>query len=297
MRTRITDQDKIDIVQKYLSGEYTCTKLAEEYGRTIGAIGQLLKRRGVLVSRRKYSLDESYFDFIDTEDKAYFLGLLYADGCNSSNRPLITISLQEEDLEILEKFKNHIQTDMPCRYISNLNKKDGYIRKPQWCLAVFSKNISDRLTELGCTPNKSLTLKFPTEDQVPKHLLRHFLRGMWDGDGSYSFWKSTCIDKKYNKIYYRTSFDVSLVGTDDICIGIRKFIEESVDIRCSIREIKNKEVKRLKIIGGMENMYKFMTWLYKDSNIHMNRKYKKCKEIEFLMSNRFDTINFFNGKT
>jgi hypothetical protein len=165
----------------------------------------------------------------------------------------------------------------------------GYVRKPQWSVALFSRKIANQLTKLGCIPAKSLTLKFPTEEQVPKNLLRHWLRGMWDGDGSFSHWKYYNEKRKYHGI----SFDASFVGTLDVCIGIKQFIEENIDIRCDIKKIKNKEVKRLKIVGGIQNIYKFMVWLYQDSTIWMNRKYNKCKEMESFMSEKFDTLNFF----
>ena len=60
--------------------------------------------------QRKYNIDETFFDVIDTEEKAYFLGLLYADGCNATNRNAVILSLKEDDKEILEKIKQSFTT-------------------------------------------------------------------------------------------------------------------------------------------------------------------------------------------
>ena len=54
--------------------------------------------------RKKYYLKEDIFDNIDTEEKAYWLGFLYADGNVANNASRIRLSLAENDLEILEKF-------------------------------------------------------------------------------------------------------------------------------------------------------------------------------------------------
>lgn len=50
---------------------------------------------------RKYSLNESYFEKIDSEEKAYFLGFLFSDG--SVSKYSLNLSLAEVDKEILEK--------------------------------------------------------------------------------------------------------------------------------------------------------------------------------------------------
>lgn len=61
------------------------------------------------------------------------------------------------------------------------------------------KTVND-LKRLGCTEQKSLNLTFPTKEQVPPHLLHHFIRGYFDGDGSISL--------------YNNDYHVSIVGTE-----------------------------------------------------------------------------------
>lgn len=123
---------------------------------------------------RKYFLDESFFDIIDTEEKAYFLGFFAADGTNESNENCAKIELAEKDKEILEKFKLLIKSEAPlgfCNWKKNFPDKQN-----SYTLRMCSRKISKKLSELGCTPLKSLNLKFPTEQQVSQKFIRHFIR-------------------------------------------------------------------------------------------------------------------------
>ena len=283
MSSKLTDKQKIEIVEKYSTGKYTCASLGREYCVSGSSINSLLRRRNVAINsdpsstRRQYSLNEHYFDIIDTENKAYWLGWMYSDGCNDKNS--ISISLQEEDREILEQLARDIDSTRPLVFISNNNKKDGYIRKPQWKIDITSKHMHHQLIKLGCPPAKSLILTFPNEKQVPNHLLKHWLRGMWDGDGTFCHWIG-----KSNLKYEHFHLESSIVGTENICYGIKDFIFNETGILTRVKAIKNKLVKRLKITKILD-IYNFMLWLYSDCTIYMNRKYNKCNEIERLLYN------------
>ena len=58
----------------------------------------------------KKSLNENYFESIDTEHKAYWLGFMLADGCVNKSRDRIELSLKEEDYDHLVKFKNDLNS-------------------------------------------------------------------------------------------------------------------------------------------------------------------------------------------
>lgn len=82
---------------------------------------------------------------------------------------------------------------------------------------LISKHFKTRLCELGCIPNKSLILKFPDENLVPKNLIKHFIRGYFDGDGciSYSF-----LNKEKDIISPR----LSLLGTENFLNGCMEYL-------------------------------------------------------------------------
>lgn len=159
-------------------------------GFTESTIYNVLKRNNIKtlsveLASRKYPINEDFFDVIDTQEKAYVLGLLYADGCNLSNTNSVCLSLKAADLHILEEFRDLVSPERPIGVYTSKQCSDSC------SLNLASKHVSDQLTKLGCMPQKTHKLQFPNEDQVPKHLIRHFIRGYFDGDGYIGVCKSS----------------------------------------------------------------------------------------------------------
>lgn len=127
--------------------------------------------------------NENYFDIIDTPQKAYFLGLLYADGCISHTTRtsgsicyIMAIALQEDDKYVLEKFRIEMERPNNLLFIRGNDH-----RKAKFCFTVSGEKIHHDLEKHGCVERKSLILQFPTT--VPEELMSHFIRGYFDGDG------------------------------------------------------------------------------------------------------------------
>lgn len=121
----------------------------------------------------KYQFNEAFFDTW-TPEMAYVLGVLATDG----NVGKYHVCLTSTDLDLIEKVRsligsNHDITEKPAR---------GWSRKIQYGLSVSSLKFVTALGQMGVTAHKSLTLRFP---QMPQECVRHFLRGCWDGDGSF----------------------------------------------------------------------------------------------------------------
>jgi hypothetical protein len=267
--TKLTDQEKIDIVIKYIHHSISCDKLAIEYKCSKSNIRGILIRRGVKLRNRhetskKYTINEHYFDIIDDEHKAYWLGLLYADGCNHINNKSVSIGLEESDRYILEEFKKDLQSNKPLyyqkEYKSGIDKK--YLSKPQYKLVISNKYISNRLKELGCVPQKSLTLKFPNQNQVPNHLMNHFIRGYFDGDG----WIPKYIRKNNVKVY-----QIGIMSSHEFCQSLYFYLLDNLSINVSIEIRGNSSVINVR----NKNSYDiFSEWLYKDATIYFERKYQ-----------------------
>ena len=206
-------------------------------------------------SSRIYPLNENYFDVIDCEEKAYFLGFLYADGCNHTKKGCVTLTLQEKDKEILTSLSKLLQPTKPLQQLKN---SSGFkTNQSAYRLVLASKRISEKLVTLGCTGGKTMTLQFPTEDQVPKELQRHFIRGYFDGDG------------------YVGEHQASLVGTYNFCSAISKISEEIIGGKFYLRYKGNYPTSE--IIVNRRKARKFLDWIYKDSTIYLQRKYAKYK--------------------
>lgn len=182
------DIEEQNIVDMYTEQNMSTVKIAKVYGCNHHKIEHILEKHDIPrtgASRRKYKLNEAYFDFIDNQNKAYILGFLFADGYNSIPKHTVTMSLQEDDKEILEKIRCEIGSEKELEFLDYSNKHDfGYTYKNQWRLNMFSKHMCDSLDKLGMHQNKSLILEFP---DIDKSLYRHFIRGYFDGDGD-------CID-------------------------------------------------------------------------------------------------------
>ena len=162
VNTKISEDKYIEIVKLYKEG-LSSVEIAKSYGVTHKTITKILDKCGIQRrngGRRRYKLNENYFDDIDTPNKAYILGFLYADGSNSESKCTISMSLQEEDGYILEKIRKEIGSEKPLEFLDYSNKHDGgYNYKNQYRLLMFSRHMCDALKDKGVVPNKSLILQ------------------------------------------------------------------------------------------------------------------------------------------
>lgn len=220
-------------------------------------IRNILKKYDSYVSRtsRFRSCNETYFDRIDDPEKAYFLGLMYSDGCN--NREGLTLQLCEPDQYLLIEMARAMGSPQ------NLHQpaKRKPFHKQKYVLAIYSRKISDALSKLGCVPAKSLILQFPSEQQVPRDLMSHFLRGVFDGDGSVYF------NTKDRKI------GVSITGSPYFCEGVQTFIEQRLGVKPRLHGYSHSRAKDIKL--STRGSIVFLDYLYSDATIRMSRKYDK----------------------
>jgi hypothetical protein len=227
---------------------------------------------------RKYTLNENYFDSIDTEDKAYFLGLLNADGCNAGLT--VRIALQEQDVDILNKFKYYINSDSPLRVREShklIKNNKEYTCKQQYLLLLNSRYLCNRLSNLGCVPAKSLILKFPKE-HLSDDLVKHFIRGYFDGDGSVYTFKNKDPKRKIGyAIRFAASFSCNIYFAEELV----KYIQKELDITFTSYQNKNEHPDSVKIsIFSHKTVVRFLDWLYQDATVYLNRKFNKYHEIK-----------------
>lgn len=265
---RLTHQEKSILFEMYETGNYSANQLTQYFPISSVAINNLLRRNGYKAKspselKRKYPIVEDFFDIIDTEEKAYILGLLYADGYNQTERNSVSIGLKEDDKEILEKMTELIQPTKPllCLNLSNARKRVGFENaQNQYRLVIANKHISERLVELGCGKAKTYNLIFPTEEQVPSHLIRHFIRGYFDGDGSVSG------DKQKQ---------ISFVGTVNFLKPLQQILMEELGFSETKLDRRHKErdneIRSLRYCG-INQCIKFRDWLYEDVTIFLKRK-------------------------
>ncbi len=193
---------------------------------------------------------------------------MYADGNVYLKTNRIKLSLVEKDKDILEKFKKLIESNNPITYYNRTNKNENWQNVYEF--AFTSKKVTNDLIKLGCIPRKTYFLKFPTEEQVPSHLIHHFIRGYFDGDGC------VLITKKYKNLNIR--FD----GTIEFLSSLQQYI--STKLNLPINKLGKRHKDRVDNIynlsyGGNILCKKLFNLFYNNANLYLDRKYKIFKSI------------------
>lgn len=206
---------------------------------------------------RKYEINESIFESIDNEEKAYILGFLYADGYINIKNNHVELTLKKSDLQILESIKNIIfNKERPLIPIKN----GKYLR-----LSISSRRIVNDLYKLGCIQKKTFLLKFP---KIKKSLIRHFIRGYFDGDGSVYIQKNV--------------LNISILGTIDLLNKMQEIFITKLNFNKTELDERHPERKtniRSLRYGGNVIMNRFYHYIYDDSKIFLKRKRSKFESI------------------
>ena len=222
------------------------------------------------ISMSKYKYNKDYFNKIDTADKAYWLGFLYADGSinryykNEKLRSMtLEIGLADKDRNHLEKFKKCLDSNIPI--FERINKLKGKEYKSVR-IQLNNTKICYDLCDLGCTPHKTYDIKFPTFDIVPKNFMRDFIRGFFDGDGCIS------ISEMNGKPHIFTT----ITGMSNMLQSISDFLISEKIIRVKSKIYKDKNSKACSVcFHGTDSNKELLDYLYKDSNVYLDRKYNQ----------------------
>lgn len=225
----------------------------------------------------QYSLDEHVFDNIDSEEKAYWLGFLMADGYNHESKTAICLRLQAEDVEILKKFKAFLKSDAPI-YTFHRITRVNHLKKEYKEVQVNSVHLSRRLASLGCVQGKSYTLKFP--DYIPENLMNHFIRGYFDGDGCVNIGR-----RKDRKSSNGTTYQLTITGRKEFLLKVQEWLTKKAGVnKTKLEEPVNNFAKILRYSGRLM-VSKILNYLYENATIFLKRKYDKYQQIVVRQSN------------
>lgn len=256
----VSNSDETEIVNLYNNGS-TIKEISKIFNFGERRVSNILKKYDVTILKSyerpsKYTLDENYFDEINTQDKAYLLGLLYADGTNRGN--CFEISLQERDKDILDKMNNAIGSNRNLSFIDYSSKNPNY--QNQYSLHVYNRHMCEQLSLHGMVKRKSLILKFPK--WLNENLYSHFIRGYFDGDGF--------VSKDYKNA------KSSIVSTEDFCKAVQNILKEKLCINSYIYLCHNNinTTTRTLQISGRNQIRKFLDYIYYDANLYLKRKYE-----------------------
>lgn len=239
-------------------------EISKKYNISTASIYYQLKLNGVdieYIPVRKHTVNEKYFSNIDTEEKAYWLGFLMADGSISKtsqyqkNSNRLQINLSSVDRVLLERFKTSIETDAE---IVDYIPKGTYSTNPMNRLDINSQSICIDLEKYGMIKNK--TGKKNMSPDIHQSLTRHFIRGFFDGDGS--------IIKREN------GYSVKFTANESILVQIREDFIKNLGI-LSIATISPESRGKKSYNMGIhcsEDIVKIKKYFYDDATIYLERK-------------------------
>ncbi len=129
-------------------------------------------------------MNTSIFKNIDTEEKAYWLGFIYADGSVDNRHKKLKVTLSDLDKNHLLKLQKFLGHDKPLYTYKEktFNFNSDYMCKPQVELSVYSVELFNSLQTFGIIPNKTYNFCLDISS-IPNNLHKHFWRGIIDGDG------------------------------------------------------------------------------------------------------------------
>ena len=256
---KFSDEEVDKIAHMYVEQKMAISKIAIAFKASNHTIAKVLHTLNVVREVGKnylYSCDETFFENIDNEQKAYWLGAMFADGNvsqNTSGTGQLFITSRDENW--LEQFKETIQ------YTGKVLKETHkYYKKDIWKIHITSDRLFHDLCKIGCVPCKSNIIQFPN---IKESLIHHFIRGYFDGDGTVNITKYMP-----NRTPLKSGF----------CSGSETFLAELV----THVPTKYKSIKHYSdvytVVYSVNDSYKLYNYMYSDATVYLERKKNKFEE-------------------
>lgn len=246
-----------EIFKLYKKG-LSSVEIAKKFNVNNSTILRELRKSGVKIRKGKdyrvYSCNLDFFENLNTEEKAYWIGFIAADGSVNKRKKQssLTISLSSRDRSHLEKFKTSIKSSHPIR-----DYKVGEYDVSS--VSISSRKLVKDLIKYNIVQNKSLIYSMPKN--IPNHLLNHFIRGYVDGDGGFY-----CGKTKRGYSYH--SFEVTSSVT------FSKEIQKLLMKECNLNKTKMASTGKAKTVrySGRRQIRRIHDWIYKNATLWLERK-------------------------
>lgn len=259
----VSTEDEEKICELYMTGNYTMGFLAQKYSCCAASIKKILEFYKIPIKthplHKNIGFSENYFEKIDSEEKAYFLGFIFSDGNVFKNQLCLEIGFR--DKEILERFKAALNVKSKISYRKRKNTEVASIR-------VSSEKLCNDLAKYGIVPNKTISTKH-LPSAIPPLYTRHFLRGVFDGDGWITLKKGG---------YYCMGYVCNFKSmAEDFKFMANELIEDKNHAKITFKNQNG--TAYVAQFQSTRQVKQLATALYKDSNIHLTRKYKRAELI------------------
>ena len=236
----------------------------------------------------RYTFNEHYFDIIDNEHKAYWIGFIWCDGYmairNRNNRTSyeFKLSLADHDYKHLDKFNTDIDGSYEVKHYE-CNGFAGKSKAMEARILITNQYFGQLLVnQYGIVPNRtdcsSLLLS------IPDDLIKHFIRGVIDADGSFYHY----VVKESNKygVYNVDKCIVDIGGQPELLKNIEEHLVNNGIVNNFERKISKRHVedekdgvyRNLKFCGKNQAM-QLLHYIYDDATVYLDRKYNKFLDI------------------
>lgn len=281
MGKKIIDEDvKNEMIWLYSEEGVSRRKLHDRFGYSYRIIDRILTEAGLELrnerssgNNRKYSFDESYFENIDTPNKAYVFGFWLADGCVRADGTRVAISLKESDKYILENIKKELKTEQPLRYDSHAQKV--FPSAERACvLEIHSQKICKQLVALGIYPRKSLINKIPNW-VIDSPYFWDAMRGYFDGNGH--IFRGHAISSS------KPRFWIDITSSKAFCEQLHDILFDKFNINSFVKDpisSDNKANYRKIYIYKRDDIVRVLDYMYGRSELHLQRKYNKYLSVK-----------------
>jgi intein/homing endonuclease len=262
-----------ELLQEYYDETGSQTGIAEKYNIPRHRVKYYTRKLGVKMDRpcgkSKYTVNENIFSE-DSEVSFYLAGFIAADGNitydNRSDTVSLNIGLARTDRPHLLKIKEAMSFSGPILDISAYNKTyKNTCLSSRFSIYCSKKIIKDLEDNFNIIPQKSLILQFPNK-LIDHPMVRHFIRGYFDGDGCFS------TDKRDDSICFE------LLGTKNFLDNVEGILERECDLIAPIKVTPTKNIYRMRT-SALQSATNIVNFLYGNSNIHLDRKFDIIKHM------------------
>lgn len=196
------------------------------------------------------------FDQIDTEEKAYWLGFILADGYLNTNKHMLRIKIGDKDKNHLEKFIKFLNGSKDMLK----SEKHNITGNIQWYVSTYSQEIYNALSKLKVEQAKSGHEKIPPINQI---YYRSFIRGLWDGDG-----------------FIRENLKgIGLVGSYECMNFVQQHFKKTLSIQ-PLKIYEHYNTYKIEYRSTKKAIPIIISYLYKDNDIALDRKMELANQIK-----------------
>lgn len=221
---------------------------------------------------RKYKCDDFIFSSIDSEEKAYWLGFIMADGCIRNDRNIVEVALAEKDKNHLLKLNKFLSSTYKISERNTLLKGKCF---KSYRTYFVSKQIIKDLAKYDCVENKTYKI-FTVYEFNNFNLDRAYIRGLFDGDGSLSVIKNSSRISKLTFTSHTESMLLSIIMVIEKYMGTLKY------------KIYSRSKGSYSVQFSMDSVRKVLYFMYNNSSIYLDRKYHIYKAYAVHIGNFMD---------